>query len=125
MLMQVMRSWSFLVPVLTSSTLTSLPASWRSDNTLHYLGSLKQRREPPNPKYVDYASSSTMPRRSFRPGRREEFTKCLSDMGVGIDSNDVAGIRKVCLQSSAILCQLFAVNTHNTNYTVVPCALAR
>ncbi len=61
----------------------------------HYLGSLKEKQEPPNPMYVDYASSSTMPRRSFRPGMREEFAAGLNRVGVGIDSNDVQGIRKL------------------------------
>jgi len=56
-----------------------------------------------NQKYVDYATNSTMPRRSFRPGRREEFAACLSRVGVGIDSNDVQGIRK--LSESAHICQ--------------------
>ena len=74
--------------------LISCIGTWGGDNTLHYLGSLKEKREPPA-KYVDYASNSTMPRRSFRPGRREEFAACLSRVGVGIDSNDVQGIRKV------------------------------
>ena len=36
-----------------------------------------------------------MPRRSFRPGAREEFAACLNRVGVGIDSNDVEGIREV------------------------------
>ena len=34
-----------------------------------------------------------MPRRSFRPGVREEFSTCLKD--TTLDSNDVRGIRKV------------------------------
>ena len=44
-----------------------------------------------------------MPRRSFQPGRREEYAACLSRVGVGIDSNDVQGIRK--LAESAHICQ--------------------
>ncbi len=64
---------------------------------MHYLGSLKETRDPPNPKYVDYARSNPMPRQSFRPGRREEFAACLNRVGVGIDSDDVQGIRKVVL----------------------------
>ena len=65
--------------------------------TMHYLGSLKETRDPPNPKYEDYARSNPMPRQSFRPGRREEFAACLNRVGVGIDSDDVQGIRKVIL----------------------------
>lgn len=71
--------------------------TWRGDNTLRYLGSLKEKVEPCPKIYADYASNSTMPRRTFRPGRREEFAACLSRVGVGIDSNDVQGIRKVKL----------------------------
>jgi len=77
-------------------------ATWRGDNKLHYLGSLTEKVEP-CAKYVDYASNRTMPQRSFRPGRREEFAACLSRVGVGIDSNDVQGIRK--LAESAHICQ--------------------
>ena len=77
-------------------------ATWRFDNTLHYLGSLQEKAEPCE-KYVDYASNSTMPRRSFQPGRREEYAACLSRVGVSIDSNDVQGIRK--LAESAHICQ--------------------
>lgn len=66
--------------------------NWRGDAQLHYLGSLKERAEP-CAKYLDYASSATMPRRSFRPGAREEFAALLSD--TTLDSNDVQGIRKV------------------------------
>lgn len=40
-----------------------------------------------------------MPRRSFRPGAREEFAACLSD--TTLDSNDVQGMRKVCILSSS------------------------
>ena len=68
-------------------------ASWRGDNTLHYLGDLKEKVEPCQA-YLDYASGSA-PRQSFRPGRREEFAACLRRVGVGIDSNDVESIRKV------------------------------
>ena len=70
------------------------PMTWKGDNTLHYLGSLKEKQVP-NSKYIDYASSSIMPKKSFHPGRREEFVKSLRDVGVSIDSNDVDGIRKV------------------------------
>mmetsp|Transcript_30450 Transcript_30450/g.49801 ORF Transcript_30450/g.49801 Transcript_30450/m.49801 type:complete len:553 (-) Transcript_30450:394-2052(-) len=80
------------------------PTTWRGDTTLHYLGSLKEKVEP-CAKYVDYASNSTIPQRSFRPGRREEFAACLSRVGVGIDSNDVQGIRKIKLAESAHICQ--------------------
>jgi hypothetical protein len=73
------------------------------EKTVHYLGSLKEKREPQNPIYLDYASSSTMPRRSFRPEMREEFAACLNRVGVGIDSNDVQGIRE--LAESAHICQ--------------------
>ena len=73
----------------------SYTATWRGDNTLHYLGGLKEKAEPCPKIYADYASNNTMPRRSFRPGRREDFAACLSRVGFGIDSNDVQGIRKV------------------------------
>lgn len=70
------------------------PMTWKGDNTLHYLGSLKGKHVP-NSKNIDYASSSIMPKKSFHPGRREEFVKSLNNVGVSIDSNDVDGIRKV------------------------------
>jgi len=76
--------------------------TWRGDHTLNYLGCLKEKVEPCE-KYVQYSTNSTMPQRSFRPGRREEFAECLSRVGVGIDSNDVQGIRK--LAESAHICQ--------------------
>lgn len=73
---------------------------WRGEN---YLGSLKEKQVP-NPKYVDYASSSTMPRRSAHPpGRKEEFAASLNRVGVSIDSDDVSEIRK--LADSAHICQ--------------------
>lgn len=58
-----------------------------------HIGSLKEKEEP-SMKYIDYASPHTMPRRTFRPGAREEFAQLLSD--TTLDSNDVRGIRKVC-----------------------------
>jgi hypothetical protein len=66
-----------------------------TDDHAYYLGSLKEKQEPPNPTYVDYVSSNIMLRRSFRPEMREEFAACLNRVGVGIDSNDVQGIRKL------------------------------
>ena len=66
--------------------------SYEDDTTLSYLGSLKEKTSP-CPKYLDYASPGTMPRRGFRPGAREEFVSCLRD--TNLDSNDVQGIRKL------------------------------
>ena len=57
-----------------------------------FIGSLQEVEEP-SVKYIDYGSKHTMPRRGFRPGAREEFSKLLSD--TTLDSNDVKGIRKV------------------------------
>ena len=91
------KSQSSLNQLIDAHTLPSnddKPITWKGDTTLNYLGDLKEKRVP-NPKYVDYASSSTTPRRSFQPGRREEFSACLNRVGVSIDSNDVQGIRKV------------------------------
>ncbi len=62
------------------------------NNHLQYVGSLEEKTEP-CPKYLDYASSATMPRRSFRQGAREEFALFLRD--TNLDSNDVEGIRNV------------------------------
>ena len=77
---------------------------WRGEN---YLGSLKEKQVP-NPKYVDYASSSTMPRRSAHPpGRREEFAASLNRVGVSIDSDDVQEIRKVRLAGGSCVRVLY------------------
>ena len=70
--------------------------------SMHNLGSLKGTQEHPNPKYVEYARSNPLPRQAFRPGRREEFAACLNRVGVGIDSDDVQGIRKVSLEEGTI-----------------------
>jgi len=66
--------------------------SYEDDETLSYLGSLKEKVEP-CAKYVDYACPGTMLRRGFRPGAREEFALCLRD--TNLDSNDVQGIRQL------------------------------
>lgn len=52
----------------------------------------------PNPKYLDYTKSNPLHREAFLPGRREEFAAYLNRVGVGIDSDDVQGIRKVRLE---------------------------
>jgi len=64
----------------------------RENTSLQYVGNLEEKIEP-CPKYIDYASSATMPRRSFRPGARDEFALCLRD--TNLDSNDVLGIRNL------------------------------
>ena len=63
--------------------------------SVHYIGSLNGTQDSPNPKYVDYTSRNTIPRQSYRSGTRDEFTSYLNRVGVGIDSDDVPGIRKV------------------------------
>ena len=81
---------------------TSTPQYALTAGDPYYLGSLKANCAPPNPMYVDYASNPTMPRRPCQE-KRAEFAACLNRVGVGIDSDDVQGIRK--LAESAHICQ--------------------
>jgi hypothetical protein len=74
---------------------THMPRALSTDDHAYYLGSLKEKPEPQNPTYVDYASNNSMLRQSFRPETREEYAACLNRVGVGIDSNDVQGIKKL------------------------------
>lgn len=65
---------------------------------MNYLGSLNGMHNSPNPKYLDYTRSNPIHREAFPSGRREEFAAYLNRVGVGIDSDDVQGIRKVCFK---------------------------
>ena len=112
------KSQSSLNQLIDAHTLPSnddKPITWKGDTTLNYLGDLKEKRVP-NPKYVDYASSSTTPRRSFQPGRREEFSACLNRVGVSIDSNDVQGIRKVSSSAYRTLIVVYATASFNVSH---------
>jgi len=100
---QLIDAHTYKAHALSNHEPPEKPVTWRGDPTPHYLGSLKEVKKPPA-KYIDYASNSTMSHLSkFRPQRREEFAACLSRVGVGIDSNDVQGVRK--LAESAHICQ--------------------
>lgn len=58
-----------------------------------YIGSIDEKEEPCE-EYVQYASSSSSSAPvPFRQRALDEFRKCLHD--TSLDSDDVAGIRKV------------------------------